>query len=343
MKHSEFFTAVKNGKIEKCYLFEGEEEFTKRSALSLLRGKVAGGDFAAMNEVRLYDPAPDELIAAAETLPFMSDKRFVEIRQCTLLSGEKPKEYDEEKAVERYQDYFLDLPETACLVFYVRGKADGRKKMYQLLKKRATIVSFDPLDDQELTRWIAKQLDKAGKKISFPCCQQLWFSAGRDLTMLQNELEKLIAFLGERTEVTAQDIDSICVKSVEYKIFDLADTLLSGKGGKAMAMLEALLREGEERMMLLSILGRQCRQLYYAGAMAAAGKNQQQIANDLGIPSFVAGKTMTLAKRYTLSQLKKMAALCTDTEYQVKSGQLIESGSLEMVMLQIMGLGKEHT
>ena len=343
MKHTEFFTALKNGKIEKCYLFEGEEEFTKHSALQALRRQVAGGDFAAMNDVRLYDPAPDALIAAAETLPFMSDKRFVEIRQCTLLSGEKPKEYDEEKAIERYQEYFLDLPETACIVFYVRGKADGRKKFYQLLKKRATLVSFDLLDDQELTKWIARQLDKGGKKISFPCCQQLWFSAGRDLTLLSNELEKLIAFLGERTEVTKEDIDAICVKSVEYKVFDLADTLLSGKGARAMAMLDGLLREGEERMMLLSILGRQCRQLYYAAAMAAAGKNPAQIGAEIGIPSFAVPKTLSLAKRYATGQLKKMAQLCTDTEYQVKSGQLMENGALEMVMLQIMGIGKEHT
>lgn len=343
MKHTEFFTALKNGKIEKCYLFEGEEEFIKQSALQRLRRQVAGGDFAAMNDVRLVDPAPDTLIAAAETLPFMSEKRFVEVRGCTLLSGEKTKEYDEEKAIEKYQDYFLDLPETTCIVFFVRGRADGRKKMYQLLKKRAVLVSFDPLDDQELTRWIAKELDKNGKKISFACCQQLWFSAGRDLTMLSNELDKLAAYLGERTEVTPEDIDAICVKSVEYKVFDMADALLSGKGARAMGMLDALLREGEERMMLLSVLGRQCRQLHYAASMASTGKGQAQIAAEVGIPSFAVSKTLNLAKRYSAGQLKKMAQLCTETEYRVKSGQLMENGALEMVMLQIMGLGKEHT
>ena len=63
MKHTEFFAALKKGEIAPCYLFEGEEEFTKRSALSLLRERVAGGDFAAMNDTRLVDPAPDALIA----------------------------------------------------------------------------------------------------------------------------------------------------------------------------------------------------------------------------------------------------------------------------------------
>lgn len=343
MNHKELFTALKNGKIEKCYLFEGEEEFTKATALRRLRDQVAGGDFAQMNHVRLYDPAPDELIAAAETLPFMSDRRFIEVRQCSLLTSDKTKEYDPDKAVEKYQDYFLSLPDTACIVFYVRGKAEKRKKMYSLLSKRATVVSFEPLSDQELTQWIAQQLNKTGKRISFPCCQQLWFSAGKDLTLLSNELDKLSAYLGEREEVTAQDIDAVCVKSTEYKVFDLSDMLLSGKGPRALQMLDALLKEGQERLMMLSLLGRQCRQLYYISVMTEAGKKPNEIAAEMGLPGFILQKTMPLARRYTPAQLKKAARLCTETEYLVKSGQMMEAGSLEKVMLEIMSLGKEHT
>ena len=37
MKHTEFFAALKKGEIAPCYLFEGEEEYTKRSALRALR------------------------------------------------------------------------------------------------------------------------------------------------------------------------------------------------------------------------------------------------------------------------------------------------------------------
>ena len=98
MNHSEFFAALKKGEIGRCYLFEGEEEFTKRSALQAIRKMVAGGDFAEMNDTRLSNPPPDELIAAAETLPFLSDRRFIEVRDCALLMSGKSKEYDEDTA-----------------------------------------------------------------------------------------------------------------------------------------------------------------------------------------------------------------------------------------------------
>lgn len=343
MKHLEFFAALKKGEIARCYLFEGEEEYTKRSALQALRQQVAGGDFAAMNDTRLTDPAPDALIAAAETLPFLSDRRFIEVRDCAMLQNGKAKNYDEDGAVKRLDAYLSQLPDTACIVFYVRGKADGRKKLYQILKKKAALVSFDPLEDKELAQWIAKTLGKYGKKISLSACQRLWFSAGRDLTLLDNEIGKLAAYAGEREEIGEGDIDAICVKSTEFKVYDMAEALLSGQGARAMTMLTALLREGEERMMLLALLGRQCRQLRDAKAMSALGAQQGEMASRLGIPPFVVRKTVDMARAYTLEQLNRMSRLCLDTEYQVKSGQLMDAGALEHVMLRMMAIreGKE--
>ena len=338
MNHSELFAALKKGEIGRCYLFEGEEEFTKKSALNLLRSQIAAGDFAMMNDTRLIDPAPDALIAAAETQPFMSDRRFLEVRDSAMLRPGKAKDYDEDAAVKRLDAYFDHLPDTACIVFYVSGKADGRKKLYQSLKKKAVLVSFDPLDDRELTQWIAATLGKEKKRISAAACQRLWFSAGRDLTMLSNEISKLIAYTGERGEVTEQDIRAVCVQSTEYKVYDMADTLLSGQGGKALNMLNALLRDGEERLMLLSLLGRQCRQLRYVKAMAAAGAQMGEIAAKTGMPPFVVRKTLDTARAYIQDQLDRMARLCLDTEYQVKSGQLMENGALEKVMLEILAM-----
>ena len=338
MNHSEFFSALKKGDTAPCYLFEGREELTKRSALKALQAKVITGDFADMNYARLTDPAPDALIAAAETLPFLSDKRFLEIRDCAMLQGDKSKEYDEEEAVKRLSEYFDHLPDTVCMVFYVRGKADGRKKMYNVLKKKAVIVSFEPLEDRELTQWIAKSLQKMGKKISQSACQRLWFSAGRDLTLLENELGKLAAYVDGREEVTEEDVAAVGVQTTEYKVFDLTDALLSGRASQAMGMLETLLRDGEERLGLLPMLGRQCRQLKYARALSAQGVGPEGIAAQLGVPPFVARKTLTMARGFSLAQLNEICRLCLDTEYQVKSGQMMEIGSLEKVMLTILSM-----
>ena len=103
-------------------------------------------------------------------------------------------------------------------------------------------------------------------------------------------------------------------------------------------VLDALLRDGEERLMLLSLLGRQCRQVGYAKAMAAAGAQTGEIASKLGIPPFAVRKNLDTARFYTQEQLSEMARLCLEGEYLVKSGQLSDAGTLEKVMLQILSI-----
>jgi len=53
-------------------------------------------------------------------------------------------------------------------------------------------------------------------------------------------------------------------------------------------------------------------------------------------------KTLDLARQYTMKQLADMARLCLETEYQVKSGQLMDVGSLERVMLEILSMREGH-
>ena len=60
--------------------FEGVEENIKASALNALRKALWPEGLEELNETLLDNPMTDAIIAAAETLPFMADKRLVTVR-----------------------------------------------------------------------------------------------------------------------------------------------------------------------------------------------------------------------------------------------------------------------
>ncbi|MBR6569488.1 MAG: hypothetical protein IKK75_03445, partial [Clostridia bacterium] len=151
MNHTAFFDLLKSGSIGECYLFEGNEEYIKQSALKQLFSKVLPAGLEEMNLTELNDPDPDTLIAAAETLPFMGEKRLVVVRECSLITAGRKSE--DERKVEAITDYLAHISPSTCLVFYVKGKADGRKKLYTLLKKKNAIVDFSPMNDAECADW----------------------------------------------------------------------------------------------------------------------------------------------------------------------------------------------
>ena len=330
MNHTQFFMSVRNKQFLPCYLFEGEEEFIKQSALAALEKAVLPEGLESLNENVFENPAADELIAALETMPFMGDYRLVVARECGFLSG-KGREEDAEKMV----DYLENMAPTAILVFYVRGAADGRKKLYQKLKAKNGIVTFAPLDDGELMRWVAQTIKPFGKVMTEDTCRYFTFSVGRDVALLKGELQKLCAHQGEREEITREDIDQVCAKSMECTVFELTDEIVAGHTARAITLLNHLIKNGGERMGILQMILRQYRILYHLALMTADGVSPQQIQKNLGIPPFAVDRAKRQAKAYTVASLKNAVEMIVDTDFRIKSGRLSQDGVPENIILTL--------
>lgn len=340
MERTTFFEQVQKGNIAPCYVLEGPEEYIKRSALDALRKKLLPPGLEDMNETPLVDPDDTTIIAAAETLPFMAEKRLVIVRESGMLSG-KSKGYDEARSAASLCEYLQHPNDTCCLVFYVRDKADGRKKLFSFLKKSAEVVTFNPLDDREMTRWIAQQLKKLGKKIAAPTCQKLTFTAGSELYQLSGEIQKLAAFAGEREEILPEDIDAVCVKTTAYRVYDLTASLMRGDAKGAFTLAQALQKDGEEPLFLLALLQAECRRMLSVKLLRGAGMQNDLIAQKIGAPPFAVRNLSNQVVKYTEDQLRLMTDVCMDTEYQIKSGRLPMDGALEKAMLQLLRIRAE--
>ena len=217
MNHTTFFAAIKGGTLSGVYLLEGTEEYIKQQALARLCAKLLPIGLEQMNLTDLQNPDADSLMAAAETLPFLGEKRVVVVRECDLLtSGRKQENEDKAEALLAYLDH---MSPSTCLVFTVKGKADGRKKLYTYLKKRDVIVDFSPMSDGEAQEWARRSMKALGKQMDGETAAFLIFTVGRDAALLRQEMDKLAGYAGEREAVTARDIE-VCTKSLECGVSD---------------------------------------------------------------------------------------------------------------------------
>ena len=257
-----------------------------------------------------------------------------------MLQG-RAKGYDESRSAAALAEYLQNPPDTACIVFYVNDKADGRKKLYTALKKCAEIVQFNALDDRELIRWIAQTLKKLDKQVSASTCQKLTFTVGTELYTLSGELQKLAAYAGDRSEILPEDIDAVCTKSTAYRVYDLTGALTRGDGKTAFTLSAALQRDGEEPLYLLALLQNECRRMLAIKLLREEGLSPDAIASKIGAPPFAVRQLSGQVTRYTAEQLQMMSDACMETEYLVKSGRLPQEGALEKTMLQVLRIRTE--
>ena len=339
MNWNEFNRALDSGDIAPVYLFTGTEEYLKREALSRLRGKLLPPGLEALNDMTLEGATAQQITDAAETMPMMCERRIVTVRDWAPLLSARSRNEDAE--VEWMRRWLDNPPVTCVLVFYMRGNPDGKKKLTALLKKQAAVVDFQPLSDAELARWCRGQLKPSGKKLSTGTLNTLSFMAGRELTRLTGELEKLVAYVGERDEITEADVRAIVPASLEYKVFEIMNQLLEGDMLKAQQTVNSLLQGGQSPMGLLAMLTRQARQLTHMRCALDAGNSVQQVQAQLDMHAYAAKQTARQCARLSACWLKDLYDACVESDYAVKSGRLRDQDALNALLFRI-GLAEKR-
>lgn len=333
MTWSVFFQNVKAGTLERVYLFTGPEEWIKREALDALRARLLPPGLEQLNDATMEGTTAQQIIDAAETMPMMCEQRIVTVRDWAPLLPGKVK--NEEAETEQLQRWLENPPESCVTVFYMRTDPDGRKKATTLLKKKAATVVFDYLNDAELSKWVNRRLRPLDKKLTRTALSTLSFMAGRDLTRLSTELDKLVAYAGDRAEITEDDVREIVPASLEYNVFELVNRLLEGKIDEAQRMVNTLLQSGQTTIGLLAMLTRQLRQLAHMRLALDAGESIESVQNLLKMHPYAAKQTAKLCRSRSAAIFQTLFEACVDMDYDIKSGRLRDNMALEAILLKI--------
>ena len=339
MTWNEFYQALKAKDIAPVYLFTGPEAYIKREALDALRKALLPPGLEALNDATLEGVTAQQITDACETMPMMCERRIVTVRDWAPLMPGKAR--NEEADADWMQKWLENPPESCSLVFYMRGDMDGRKKMSTLLKKKAVAVDFQLLTDAELTRWCARRLKPLGKRIAPAALNTLTYMAGRELTRLSGELDKLADFLGnEREEITEADVRAIVPASLEYNVFELLNHLLGGDLMKGQQTVNSLLQGGQTTMGILAMLTRQIRQLTHMKCALDAGTPVQTVQNQLKMHPYAAKQTARQCARLNADWLTALYEKCVDYDYAVKSGRLRDRDALDALVIEIALAGR---
>lgn len=334
MNWNDFYKDINAGKVLPVYLFEGPEEYVKREALDALRAKLLPPGLETLNDVTLEGVSARQITDAAETMPMMCQHRIVTVRDwAPLLSAKSKNEEDEVQWMERWLD---NPPDSCTLIFYMRQESDSRKKMTALLKKKAQPVAFDLLSDADLSKWCGQYLKKYGKRLSAKGFNTLTYMAGRELTRLCGELDKLSAYVGdERAQIDEEDVRAIVSASLEYNVFELLSSLIAGDVKAGQQTVNSLLQGGQTPIGILAMMTRQVRQLVHMKCGLDAGETTVQVQQRLKMHPYAARQTAKQCSRLSARWLIALYDECVEADYAVKSGQLRDREALDAMILRI--------
>jgi len=332
------FEEIKNGTAGGVYLLQGPEEFVKRSAVEKLREAILPAGLEILNETVLEGTGVSGIIESAETLPVMCDKRLVFVKEWALLTGAKAK--DEADEAEKFEKWLPGSPDTCITVFLLRGEADKRKKIYKAFEKHAKIVTFSYLTDGEIAKWIASRLKPKKKVMKAEAVNALIFLAGRDLTRLSGEVDKLAAFVGEKGEISKEDISSAVTPSAESNVFYMIDALVAGNAKRAYEILNAMLDAGEGPIGILAMITRQLRLMTHVKLMRDEGLPLGEIEKRCALQHFVAQRVYAQCAKLNAKKLEEGYRMGVESDFEAKSGKIRDRAALDRMMFLLLSISQ---
>lgn len=216
----------------------------------------------------------EEILSRVETLPFLSSRRVVVVRDADRLSSK-----DQERVVDRLEKH--PCPH-ACLIFLAQ-RIDRKGSLFRAFQRVGKVVPCDLTNPQEVREWLQRRARQRGKGLSPSALQALLESVGDDLNLLEGELERIILLVGEREEIQTEDVLAQTGRRTHH-IFEVMDALGYAKAEETLRGFRSLLEHGEEPLRILGMISRHFRLLSKAKQMYQEGKPQAEIARQLKIP-----------------------------------------------------------
>ena len=342
---------LKNGTFAPLYFFHGEERFLQEHYMALLKKKAISGPMEEFNFRRLTAEtmSTEALRDAVEAMPMMADMTLVQVDDYNPYA-------QSEDTRQELIEILSDIPDTCCLVFYYdtvkfsygadRGqdeeqeqgekpKEANKKLLKQCIEKYGTVVEFQKQTGTALNDWISRHFRQGGKLIAPDLCQYLAFITGGDMTTLQSEIAKVMAYSRMET-VTRQDIDAVVEPVLTAVVFDITDALAEGNYDKALLKLRDVLASQEEPIKVNAVVGSHFRKLLLTKSVMAAGKGNETLLPILNSKSdFYGNKLMQQARRLSDEMCANAVLLCYETDCKMKRSVDDSARLLELLLLSL--------
>jgi len=167
-----------------------------------------------------------------QTLPFFGDGKVVWLRDCNFLGDERAASAQAvSETLAALAEELKNFKWQSVRLLISGGKVDKRKTFFKTLDKIGIVETFAALsaDDRD---WVERAEIAARtaarerqKEISEEALSELVSRVGPNARQLENELEKLCVFAGNRGKIEFGDVAAVCARNKTARAFALGDAL----------------------------------------------------------------------------------------------------------------------
>jgi len=178
-------------------------------------------------------------------------------------------------------------------------------------------------------RYLEEKVAKAGKRLHREAAEHLLEHVGLDLASLEQEIDKLITYLGESREITLKETLALCASQKEFSFWQLAEAVIWSDVPPKIEEKMTL----SELLPMITQLRSQLQQGLTLGILLERKTSPTEIASYFpGVKPTLLEKRVPLCRRYPSALFKRALDLLFEMELQAKNSSLEASLLLDLFL-----------
>ena len=254
----------------------------------------------------------DDAIAAANTLPFASERRLVVVNHVDRMA---------KSAWDDLADYAADPSPTTVLVL-TAAKFAKNLKLYKAVDNLGGVAEYAAPKKAEYPREVQSMFADRGKSASLDASETLVNAVGYDLRRLAAEVDKTVAYVGARPKVGREDVTQVVSTTAQTSVFELLEAFSDRDLRRSLGVLDRLIADGESIYGIQALTLRQLRDLIVARSLADRGQGSaREIAGVVGRPDWQLRNLPRQARNFTIEELVDALRAAAETEAKMKTSR----------------------
>ncbi|MDD3127212.1 MAG: DNA polymerase III subunit delta [Candidatus Izemoplasmatales bacterium] len=274
-------------------------------------------------------------INAAMTIPFLSEKKGVILKNCHFLSATKaPKEANYSLAY-LYRYLRNPNPTTMMILQAPYEKLDTRKQVYKVCEETCVFEECVPVEKMEMYGMIKKILNQSDKTIE-PNALEEFVNRTKDSTYLAlNELNKLIAYIGDQKIIDLPTVWKVTTRDVEDNIYELVNAILAKDTRSITNIYRDLAEVNTEPTIIIKMVADKFQEILYTKELFRTNRTYDDVMRYFNASK---GRTYYIvknAREISDELLKKYMEALEEVDYRIKSGTIDKKIGVELFLLGI--------
>lgn len=339
-----------SGNFPAVMVLFGEEDLLVDEDAQRLYEAAAAGDATGMNCDVLDGEGMtlDAVIGLARSFPMMSERRVIWVRRADKLTASASRKGG------NVMQHYLDAPSSSTFLLLTatlssaaglgaaltKNAATAKRKLsslkypFNVLLPNVPFVEYARMREGQLGTWITKRAAAMGLTLPQGAAELLVARTGVALRELTMELEKLRAFMGDRTEVTLDDVQAIVGSSREFNVFELQRAIGRADQVRAMTIVARMLSVDRQEMLILAMLSRYFISLYRMIDLRGL-TDSGEIARRAKIPPFAVGDHFDALDRIGAARVERGLRALQTAEATLKSSSADPLAVLQRMIAEV--------